>query len=141
MLRTKTPLRAKRSLRDSYAEKLKSGQKTMRPLAAKKQYKPKVKVKKLKLMTSILTADMTRCYITGDVRNIHIHHIFGAANKTNSEKYGFLVPLRDDWHNMSDYGVHFNKELDLKLKTACEEYWLQNYGTREEFIAVFGRWW
>ena len=23
----------------------------------------------------------------------------------------------------------------------CQDYWLKHYGTREEFINVFGKWW
>ena len=93
---------------------------------------------------SIFTDNLDRCIITGSdksVADIHIHHIFGGANKANSEKYHFLIPLRADWHNMADYGIHFNKELDLKYKKMCQEYWLEHYGTKEEFIAVFGKWW
>ena len=94
---------------------------------------------------SIFTTDLDRCYITGSTKSeadIHIHHVFGAANKHNSERRGFIVPLRADWHDMADYGVHGkNKELDLKLKRACQEYYLEHYGTKEEFIAEFGKWW
>lgn len=79
--------------------------------------------------------------MSGSTSDIHIHHIFGASNKANSEKYGFIVPLRSDYHNMSDKGVHFNRDFDLLLKRKCQDYWLQHYGTREEFIAIFGKWW
>ena len=89
---------------------------------------------------SVLTNDLEHCYITGST-NVAIHHIFGAANRKISEKYGFIVPLRPDWHNMSNYGVHFNRELDLKLKCACEKWWLENGRTKEEFISIFGKWW
>ncbi len=84
---------------------------------------------------------MRRCYITGEHSNVHVHHIFGAANKENSEKYGFLLPLRADWHDMADYGIHFSRKLDLKYKCKCQEYWLQHYGTEQEFIDTFGKWW
>ncbi len=141
MLKRKTPLKAKVSLRDSYSSKLKGGTKPLRPLKAKRQYKTKRKSENLKAKTSILTNDMNKCFLTGSTNNIHIHHVFGAANRKNSEKYGFLVPLRADWHNMADYGVHFNKDLDLILKRLCQDYWLQNYGTQKDFINVFGRWW
>ena len=104
-----------------------------------KTYKPVCKY------WSILTANLDRCYISGSTKpeaDIHIHHIFGASNKHNSEIRGFIVPLRADWHDMADYGVHNkNKELDLRLKRACQDYYLENYGTKEEFIAEFGKWW
>lgn len=133
-LKTKQPLKATKSLRDSYREKLESGE--------KEKYVPKRKPQTPKnKQWSIFTSDLNTCHITGSTDRIHVHHIFGAANKSNSEKYGFLVPLRKDWHNMADYGIHFNKELNYKYKRACQEYWLAHYGTKEEFIEVFGKWW
>lgn len=136
-LQTKTPLRAKQSLRDSYAAKVKAGLKT--PKTKQKAYRPKFKY------FSIFTDDLDTCYITGDTKargaDIHIHHIFGAARKAASEKYGFTVPLRADWHDLASYSVHQDRALDLEFKRACEEYWLNHYGTQEEFIQVFGKWW
>jgi hypothetical protein len=35
--------------------------------------------------------------------------------------------------------VHFNKELDLKLKEMAQRYYEENYGTREDFIKEFGK--
>ena len=55
-----------------------------------------------------------------------------------SEKNGFIVPLTNDEHNMSDYGVHFNKELDLKLKRECQQKFEETH-TREEFIRLIGK--
>lgn len=133
-LQTRKTLTANRSLRDSYAQKIKEGEKEA-PKAKVKMSTPK------KCMNSIFTKDLNRCVITGDTRDIHVHHIFGASNKANSEKYGFLIPLRADWHDMSDYGIHFNKKLNLEYKTKCQEYWLSHYGTKEEFIRIFGKWW
>ncbi len=140
MLKRKTPLKTKTSLRDSYAGKARAKSNPKRPLK-RSSCASKRRSENLKNKKSVLTADMGRCFVCGDTQNIHIHHVFGAANRHNSEKYGFLVPLRADWHNMSDHGVHFNKEFDLRLKRLCQEYWLKNYGDREDFIAVFGKWW
>ena len=134
-LKTSSTLKTKTSLRDSYNKKLKSGE--------KKAYKPKVKLQNRSHYFSIFTTDLSECYITHSKKpdaDIHIHHIFGASNKANSEEYGYLVPLRADWHDMADYGVHFNKELDLKFKRACEGDWLNKGMTREEFIKTFGKW-
>lgn len=137
-LKTYSTLQVKRSFRDSYQDKVKSGNIKIKH---KKQtpYKPKYKYE------SIFTDDLKKCVITGAVKDeytdIHIHHIFGGANKANSEKYHFLIPLRADWHDMADYGIHFDKKLDLKYKRKCQEYYLEHYGTREEFIKEFGRWW
>ena len=87
---------------------------------------------------SILQSEK-ECYITGSTENLHRHHIFfGTANRSKSEVYGCWVWLRADWHNMSDYGVHFNKELDRKLKQECQMKFEQLYG-HEKFMNVFGR--
>jgi hypothetical protein len=48
------------------------------------------------------------------------------------------VWLRADWHNLSDYGVHFNKELDMLLKQKGQEAFERNH-TRAEFRKIFGR--
>lgn len=128
------PLRARRSLRDSYAQKIRSGE--------KKPYKAKQKagVNK-KTAFSIFTNDLNRCFITGSKHDVHIHHVFGASNKKNSEIYGFIIPLDAEYHDMSDKGIHFDKEFDLKIKRQCQEYWLENIGSKEEFIKKFGKWW
>lgn len=143
-LKAKTPLRAKtglrtyKPLRSNALKDNKSNNKKIYSKPKQQPYKPKYPY------ASIFTSDLNTCYITGsnkDCADIHIHHVFGGANKANSEKYHFLIPLRADWHDMADYGIHFNRELDLKIKRLCQEYWLEHYGTKEEFIKVFGQWW
>lgn len=137
-LKSKSCLKAKKSLRDSYNEKVLAGV-AKKPVKKQSAYKPKYKYE------SIFTDDLTKCVITGSTKasgaDIHIHHVFGGANKANSEKYHFLIPLRADWHDMADYGIHFDREFDLKIKRLCQEYWLANYGTKEQFIKIFGKWW
>ena len=135
-LKTNSTLKAKKSLKESYSEKVKRG--TKKPKVKFTIYVPTYPYE------SIFTKDLSTCIITGsnkDNADIHVHHIFGGANKANSEKYHFLIPLRSDWHDMADYGIHFNRKLDLKYKRKCQEYWLKHIGTKEEFIAVFSMWW
>lgn len=142
-LKSHTTLKTKKSLRMCSIEKMSSCASVSKKGAKKRPYKPKYAYK------SIFTDNLKRCFITGCTEGyhngkyhmIHVHHIFGASNKSNSEKYHFLIPLRDDWHDMADYGVHFNKELDLCLKRICQVYWLMEYGTKEEFIKAFSKWW
>ena len=40
---------------------------------------------------------------------------------------------------MSNEGVHFNKELDLKFKKMAQTYYENHYGTRQEFRTEFGK--
>lgn len=58
----------------------------------------------------------------------------------NSEKYGLFVFLRPELHNLTDKGVHFNKEFDLYLKKIGQQSAMDCYGwTVEKFISVFGK--
>lgn len=88
---------------------------------------------------SILQGDTKRCYITGRTNNLHLHHIFfGHGLRQISDREGFVVYLIPELHNMSNDGVHFNRELDLWLKRACQAKYEETH-SREEFIALIGR--
>lgn len=39
---------------------------------------------------------------------------------------------------MSSEGVHFDKELDIRLKQECQKEF-EKYGSREEFRRIFGK--
>lgn len=94
-----------------------------------------------KRLKSILTDDMGHCYITGNP-NVAIHHVFpGTGRREICEKYGFVVPLSPELHNASDDSVHNNPNvgLDLILKERCQRYFESNFGTREDFISIFGK--
>lgn len=92
-------------------------------------------------MSKSILQDKKECYITKSTNNLHKHHIFGGiANRKLSEEDGMWIWLRADWHNMSDYGVHFNKELDLKLKRIAQKRWQEYYHkTKEDFIKKYGK--
>lgn len=76
-----------------------------------------------------------RCYVCGTTVNIHIHEVFFGKNRKKSIEDGCCVYLCGRHHNQSNEGVHFNKELDLKLKRKMEEQWLLTYHKGiEEFI-------
>lgn len=89
-------------------------------------------------MSKSIMQDEKECYITGSTENLHKHHIFFGSNRKNSEKYGCWVWLRADWHNMSSYGVHFDRELDLRLKAECQAKFEAIWG-HEKFMHIFGR--
>lgn len=63
---------------------------------------------------------------------------YGTANRKQSEKFGCWIYLCAYHHNMSDDGIHFNKELDTRIKEECQKEFEKN-GTREEFRRIFGR--
>lgn len=78
------------------------------------------------------------CYLTGANHHLHKHHIYGGRNRQKSEENGFWVYLREDWHNMSNYGVHFNKVLDTFLKQTCQTEF-EKTKSRAEFLKIIGR--
>lgn len=91
-----------------------------------------------KRLWSVFTDDMDSCYFTGASR-VERHHIFGGSYKKASEKRGFVIPLRPDLH---PNGVFFDKrykDLDSRLKEMAQAYYESHYGTREDFIAEFGK--
>lgn len=91
-----------------------------------------------KRLWSVFTDDMDHCYFTGTAP-VERHHIFGGANRKNSEKYGFIVPLRPDIHPNGVYAGQSAKLIDVKLKTMAQEYFEREYGTRDDFRRIFGK--
>lgn len=91
-------------------------------------------------MTSIIQNNK-ECFVCGTKNNLHKHHIFEGRNRSNSEKYGCWCFLCNIHHNMSGKGVHFNKELDNRLKELAEIKWLcQDYDRNiNDFIDIFRR--
>lgn len=73
----------------------------------------------------------------------HRHEIFfGTANRKKSIKYGLVVFIRPEDHNMSEYGVHNRKghEFNMHLKKLGQKRAMDEYGwTTSEFIDIFGK--
>lgn len=92
-------------------------------------------------MGKSLLSKEKECFICGTTYNLHKHHIYpGTANRKLSEKWGCWCYLCAYHHNMSNAGVHFNREADLKLKQYCQRVFEQKFG-KERFVTVFGRSW
>lgn len=78
------------------------------------------------------------CYICGSP-DVVVHHIYhGTANRSIADREGCWVYLCPPHHTGRD-GVHFNREMDWKLKQLCQERWEEINGSREEFIRLFGK--
>lgn len=94
----------------------------------------------MKNLFSVLQEDLSVCYVSKST-NVAIHHIFPGNRRKLCEKYGFIVALRPDYHNMSNYSVHAlpNYGLDLVLKQKAQSYFEEHYGSRGDFIKKFGR--
>lgn len=89
-------------------------------------------------MKSILQTEH-KCYVCGTTINLHKHHVFGAANRKLSEEYGLTIELCAKHHNMSDAGIHFDKELDSFVKRYAQTRFENVHGTREDFMRIFGK--
>lgn len=91
-------------------------------------------------MTDSILSNEKVCYICGSP-DVVCHHIFhGTANRAISDDEGCWVYLCPPHHTGRE-GVHFRKELDLRVKQACQEAWEEQKGTRDDFIRIFGRSW
>ena len=91
-------------------------------------------------MSKSLFSDEKVCYVCGSPNNIHKHHVYPAANRKNSEKYGCWVYLCAWHHNMSNVGVHFNRLLDVELKREAQKRF-EELHSHEEFMRIFGKNW
>ena len=81
-----------------------------------------------------------KCYVCGLIQNIHIHEVWFGRNRQHSIQDGLVVYLCGKHHNLSNEGVHFNHELDLKLKIIAEQKWIEHYNkTKDDFIQRYGK--
>ena len=92
----------------------------------------------MKRLWSCFTDDMDHCYFTG-AAPVERHHIFGGSNRKNSEKYGFVIPLRPDMHPNGAQAGKNAVDIDLKLKQMSQRYFEEHYGTRDDFRRIFGK--
>lgn len=91
-------------------------------------------------MSKSLISNEKECLFCGTTQNLHRHHIYGGvANRKLSEEYGCWVYLCARHHNMSDIGVHYDKQANLQLKQLCQRIWERKHGGREKFIETFGK--
>lgn len=81
------------------------------------------------------------CWKCKTTLNLHKHHtLYGTANRKKAEEDGCWVWLCARHHNMSDDGVHFNKEFDMELKQLSEQKWLEkNNKEISDFIKRYGK--
>ena len=83
---------------------------------------------------SILQGKGKRCYFT-DAEGIPLekHHIyFGAKERAISDKHGFWVWLRPEWHRGTS-GVHGKNghNIDLLLKRDCQRKFEETHSRKE----------
>ena len=82
---------------------------------------------------------MSVCAICGSKDKVATHEIFyGTANRKKSIEDGLVVNLCGKHHNLSSEGVHFNRELDLKLKQKAQKVYEELNG-HEAFMKRYGK--
>lgn len=91
-------------------------------------------------MAKSIICEEKRCYMCGSVRWLECHHVFGAANRKLSEKYGLKVYLCHYCHNEPPNGVHQNKAKREALQAKVQKIAMKHYGwSVEDFIRIFGQ--
>lgn len=91
----------------------------------------------MKRTKSIMTNDMTKCFLCGSPKNIEIHHIYSGAFRKKSTKYGMVVPLCHECHQGTN-GVHYNREKMEKLRALGQRKFQEVY-PNIDFLKTFGR--
>ena len=83
---------------------------------------------------------MKECFLCHRMAFTERHHIFGAACRSKSERYGLVVNLCHWCHNEPPKGVHHNKESALYVKQYGQRKAMQENGwSTEDFIREFGK--
>lgn len=88
-------------------------------------------------MKSIVQKDK-KCFICGTEIGLERHHIFGAANRQKSERYGLTVWMCHYHHNEPPEGAHYNKDT-ADLLHEVGQYAFEQTHTRKQFLQEFGR--
>lgn len=91
------------------------------------------------IMTISLLSEDRVCWVCGSP-NVELHHVYsGWANRCQSDKYGCTVYLCRRHHTNQLHGVHFDRDLDMKLRRECQRRWEETYGSRDDFRRIFGK--
>ena len=109
-----------------------------------RQYSIKLNSTKLKSRTkkqaklernrfSILTSDLEHCIICC-VKKEHLHEVFFGRNRTNSIKYGLVIPLCSLHH----IEMHKNKEWQEYWHIIAQKRFMEYYHkSSDDFIGIF----
>lgn len=97
-------------------------------------------------MTKLLIGDEMKsiinneklCLICGTTKGLHKHHVFFGVNRKHADQDGLWVYLCGRHHNLSNEGVHFNKDLDNALKKLGQKKYEETH-SRDEFMERYRR--
>ncbi len=81
------------------------------------------------------------CGRNGQADPLDCHHIYGGANRNNSEKYGLKVYLcHHQCHIFGERSVHQCAEVNNELKALGQQAAMNYYGwTEDDFRRIFGK--
>lgn len=87
---------------------------------------------------NLLQGKRVQCFFSRDDRQeeLCIHHIYRNSYRDKSTEYGCWIWLRPDWHNLSNYAIHSDYNLELRLQAMCQLAFEDKY-SHEEFIDLF----
>lgn len=93
-------------------------------------------------MESIIQKDKTKCFLcgmNGHVEPLDKHHIFGAALRSKSEKYGLTVYLHHNrCHIFGENAVHRDAQVNRRLQRIAQREAMKHFNwTEEEFRSIF----
>jgi len=82
-----------------------------------------------------------KCFLCGEWGLLETHHIFGAANRKKSEKYGLKVGLCGDrCHRNGPKAAHRCAETAQRLHEYGQKKFMKEHGASiEDFRAIFGK--
>lgn len=81
-----------------------------------------------------------RCHTKYNLHRHHWHIFYGTANRKKSDKDGCWIWLCGIHHNLTNAGIHFNKDFDLEIKQLTEKKWLEYYDEDiDSFIKRYGK--
>jgi len=82
---------------------------------------------------SILTQNMDICYLCGAPAT-EVHHIFNAANKKKSEKYGLMMPICFNCH----FEIH-NIPGRMRETKEFGQMMFESHYPELDFLKIFGK--
>ena len=78
------------------------------------------------------------CELCGQWAYLERHHVFGAANRKHSERWGLVARLCPACHRTGRKSVHQCRETADKVKAHYQRKFMHKY-PGESFVAIFGR--
>lgn len=90
-------------------------------------------------MKSVIEGDSDRCcFLCGSWGKVDPHHIFGAACRKTSDKYGLIVHLCRGCHDFIHFNPNGHDQMEYLHKLG-QTYYEENIGDRQKFIEEFIR--